>query len=92
MGIAGANDTDLSANYLIRAGDSNGAEIGRRDLTLAPRSARAFFLDELFGVLPNNIGPVLISSNSGPAMSSAFGSPVSCLRPFPGRISRCPPV
>jgi len=67
LALAIANDTDRTASYLIRAGDSNGSPVGLRTLSLGPRSARAFFLDELFRVVPNNVGPILINSDAGPS-------------------------
>jgi len=66
LGLAIANDTDRAATYLIRVGDSNGNEIGRRSLSVGSRTSRAIFLDELLTVSPNNIGPVLVYSDSAP--------------------------
>jgi hypothetical protein len=43
LALAIVNDTDHGAAYLVRAGDSNGKEIGRQNLVVNARSTRAFF-------------------------------------------------
>jgi hypothetical protein len=63
LGLAIANDTDLDEQYLVILSTSDGAEVGRINLTIQARSTIARFVNELFTVPPTGFfGSVAIIS------------------------------
>ena len=68
LGLAIANDSDQNnVVYTISVFDVKGAQVGTGTMTLAARTARAAFLDELVSLPPGQYGPVYITSSNGTA-------------------------
>jgi hypothetical protein len=67
LGLAIANDSDQSVNYSISVYEIDGRHVGTAPLTLAARSNRAAFLDELIRIPAGQYGPVIVSGLNGNA-------------------------
>jgi hypothetical protein len=73
LGLAVANDSDGLSNYTVSAFDPNGNLIGNAVLTVAARSSRAAFVDQLINVPIGNYGQVFVSTATGNGTASIIG-------------------
>ena len=64
LGIAIANNSNTTKEFVIVVLDTNGNEIGRRSVQIAGRSQIAKFLNELIGVPADYVGQVQIFTNT----------------------------
>jgi hypothetical protein len=67
VGLAIANDSDLTNQYTISVYDVNGALVGSTTQQLGPRAAVARFVNQFVPLPPNHYGPVIVSSDTGTA-------------------------
>jgi peptidyl-Asp metalloendopeptidase len=62
VGLAIANDTDLTNTYVITVYDANGAVVGTASQNLAARTSIAKYVNDFVPLPPNHYGPVVVSS------------------------------